>query len=153
MLWFSEWLHGMFATVTESMRVTARIWDVLMNEGWKGWFRFALAVFLVREEAILSCSCMEDIMTLHKSWTRDLDPDELTSAAFSVTLRRAELRKLRIRVRQDRLKARTGRPSNIFCLRQAIKHFLCLRQAINMLNVFFFQDRCQRPWFRSYHSR
>lgn len=96
MIWFSEWLHGLFSTVA-SMRVTVRVWDVLLNEGWKAWFRFALAVFLLREEEILQCECLEEVMVHHKHWTKGLDPDELVAAAFSVQIKRAELRKLRAR--------------------------------------------------------
>ena len=101
MLWFSEWLHGLFTTVSP-MRVTVRIWDILMCEGWKAWFRFALAIFLVREKQILGCSELEDVMMQYKLWPQGLDTEELVQAAFSFRLRRADIRKLRVKVQNER---------------------------------------------------
>lgn len=78
----TEWFLCLFAKSLPS-ETTMRVWDVLFNEGARVLFRIALAIFKIKEDALLSSQYLGEIISIfHQATHRSYDPDMLLKVAF-----------------------------------------------------------------------
>ena len=104
----AEWFLCSFAT-TLPMPVTLRVWDTLLNEGTKVFFRVSLALFKRFEEKTPHPCTFENIVSYFKSELKvqELSPNALTRMAFHGigTFKRSNIRRLQEIATQEVIEA------------------------------------------------
>ncbi|XP_047334697.1 growth hormone-regulated TBC protein 1-like [Impatiens glandulifera] len=78
----TEWFLCLFSKSLPS-ETTLRVWDVLFYEGAKVLFHVALAIFKMKEDAVLGAHHVGDVINILQNTSHHLfDPDELLTVAF-----------------------------------------------------------------------
>ncbi|XP_047316286.1 TBC1 domain family member 2B-like [Impatiens glandulifera] len=78
----TEWFLCLFSKSLPS-ETTLRIWDVLFYEGAKVLFHVALAIFKMKEDALLVANHVGEVINILQNTTHHLfDPEELLTVAF-----------------------------------------------------------------------
>ncbi|KAK1431112.1 hypothetical protein QVD17_14350 [Tagetes erecta] len=78
----TEWFLCLFSKSLPS-ETTMRVWDVLFYEGAQVLFNVALAVFMMKEEELLTTYHVGDVIKIIQNTTHHLfDPDDLLTVAF-----------------------------------------------------------------------